>query len=94
MAGLWAFRQLFTQTPRVQEGAAEHELSSAQVIESGAFKIDFSRWTASLGEQELQLTPEEFNVRVPVGPSAKAGHAQYSVVYKLELKWFSAHPVS
>jgi DNA-binding response OmpR family regulator len=43
---------------------AEEEASIAQVIESGAFKIDLSQRIASLGGQELQLTSEEFDVLV------------------------------
>lgn len=64
MTGLWAFRQLFTNTSKSERVIAEERVSIAQVIESGAFKIDLSRRSASLGEQELQLTSEEFDVLV------------------------------
>jgi DNA-binding response OmpR family regulator len=71
MTGLWAFRQLFTKTSENDGITPESEASLAQVIESGAFKIDLNRRTASLGEQELELTSEEFDVLVFL-----AGHPQ------------------
>jgi DNA-binding response OmpR family regulator len=64
MTGLRTFRQLFTKASKSERVVAEEEVSVAQVIESGAFKIDLSRRIASLGEQELQLTSEEFDVLV------------------------------
>ncbi|HVO61800.1 MAG TPA: winged helix-turn-helix domain-containing protein [Terriglobales bacterium] len=70
MTGLWAFRQLFTKITKDEEITPE-EVSLAHVIESGDFKIDLTRRTASLAEQQLQLTSEEFDVLVFL-----AGHPQ------------------
>lgn len=64
MTGLWAFRQLFTKTSKVKQITPDEEVSLAQVIESGDFKIDLRRRVATLGGQELQLTSEEFDVLV------------------------------
>jgi DNA-binding response OmpR family regulator len=64
MTGPWAFRQLITKNLKSERVVAEEEASIAQVIESGAFKIDLSQRIASLGGQELQLTSEEFDVLV------------------------------
>ena len=64
MTGLWAFRQLFTKTLKSERIAPEEDVSLAQVIESGDFKMDLCRRVATLREQELQLTSEEFDVLV------------------------------
>lgn len=64
MTGLWAFRQLFTKTSKCEEMAPEEEVSLAQVVESGDFKIDLTRRIARLGEHQLPLTSEEFDVLV------------------------------
>lgn len=71
MSGRWAFRQLFTKTSNSEQIAVEEEVSLAQVIDSGDFKIDLSRRVATLGGQPLELTSEEFDVLVFL-----AGHPQ------------------
>ncbi len=62
MTGPWAFRQLFAKTSKNEQ--AEEECFLAQVVQSGDFKIDLRRRVATLGEQELRLTHEEFDVLV------------------------------
>jgi two-component system KDP operon response regulator KdpE len=71
MSGLWALRQLFTKTSESEQIAVEEDVSCAQVIDSGDFKIDLSRRVATLGGQRLELTSEEFDVLVFL-----AGHPQ------------------
>lgn len=63
MTGLWAFRQLFTRIAKSEE-IAQEQVSLAQVVESGDFKIDLNRRVARLAGQPLQLTFEEFDVLV------------------------------
>jgi DNA-binding response OmpR family regulator len=64
MSVLSAFQQLFTKTSKREEIAAEEEVSFAEVIDSGDFKIDLRRRVATLGRQQLPLTSAEFDVLV------------------------------
>jgi DNA-binding response OmpR family regulator len=89
MSVLSAFRQLFTQTAKREGTAAEEEVSFAEVIDSGDFKLDVRRRVATLGQQRLQLTSAEFDVLVFL-----SGHPQRLVTANtmLATSWSANRP--
>jgi DNA-binding response OmpR family regulator len=66
MTRSWSLRHVITKTwGRVpQRDTAEESASLTERIEFGDFRIDFDERTVTLDGQELQLTPEEFDVLV------------------------------
>jgi DNA-binding response OmpR family regulator len=62
---------MFLKTSNGEKFVPEEEVTLTHVIESGPFKIDLRHRVATLGEQQLQLTYEEFDVLVFL-----AGHPQ------------------
>ena len=66
MVRSWSLRQLITKTwLRVpQRDIAEESASLTERIEFGDFRIDLDERTVTLDGQELQLTPEEFDILV------------------------------
>lgn len=61
MATTWSLRQLFTKTAVAVRG---RRACSAEVIETGDFKINTIDRTATVRGEKLFLTPEEFEVLV------------------------------
>ena|ERR1700716_3541117 len=66
MARAWSWRQLITKTSHrvLQRETAEQSASQTRRIGFGDFKIDLNERTVALHDQELRLTPEEFDVLV------------------------------
>jgi DNA-binding response OmpR family regulator len=66
MTRSYRLRQLITRTlDKVpQRDTAEESASLTERIEFGDFKIDLGERTVTLHDQELRLTPEEFDVLV------------------------------
>ena len=63
MAGAWSLRQLFVKDA-IQQQESREDLSSANLIVAGDFRIDTVERAATLRGQELRLTSEEFDVLV------------------------------
>lgn len=63
MAGTWSLRQLFTHRPshREQNNAA---IATRGILDVGDFRIDTENRSAALRDEDLALTPEEFEVLV------------------------------
>jgi two-component system, OmpR family, KDP operon response regulator KdpE len=82
MTNSWSLRQLIIKTwDRVpQRDTAEKSASLAGRIEFGDFKIDLDERTVTLRDQELRLTPEEFDVLVFL-----SGHPQSMVTPRTTL---------
>jgi two-component system KDP operon response regulator KdpE len=66
MTRQWSLHQLIVKTQnRTPEPATRDErVSFAGLVEFGDFKIDFAEQTVTLCGQQLQLSPEEFDVLV------------------------------
>ncbi len=62
MAGSWNLRQLFARKAIEQERNAEQGVSSAQIIETGDFRVEVAERFVTLRGEELALTDEEFDV--------------------------------
>lgn len=87
MTGPWAFQKLLVKTSKREKFACRENVTLSQVIESGPFKIDLRRRVATLRDQQLQLTSEEFDVLIFV-----AGHPQKLVTPNtvLSTNWSSS----
>ncbi|HUK48167.1 MAG TPA: winged helix-turn-helix domain-containing protein [Terriglobales bacterium] len=64
MAATWSLRQLLATASKENMQGSDTEGAGSEVLQTGDFRIDTRRHTATLRGEPLELTGEEFDVLV------------------------------